>query len=141
MARDTRVNEHIYETLLARYETANITKRLEDSKSETTFEVIEKARFPARPISPTPLKVMQMGLALSVLLSIGLVVLLEYLDNSFRCIHEAGKVLSKPILGAISRIVTTDDLKNLRRANTFAFLLMLLVIVALLYTGIHFYIN
>ncbi|MFH1061561.1 MAG: GNVR domain-containing protein [Candidatus Omnitrophota bacterium] len=141
LARDNRVNEHLYETLLARLETANITKRLEDSKSKTTFEIIEKARLPLKPMSPTMIKIIFSALIISLMSAVGVVMGLEYLDTSFKNTNEIQEFLGKPALGAIPGIYTVQDVKSRknRLAIRWGFLMIFLALLAS--TGIYFYIN
>jgi len=110
LARDAGVNENIYSTLLQRLETAKITQRLQASKEGTQYTILEPARIPLAPYQPNKLLVALVGLFLGVLTGIGLVIGAEFLDKSFIDVEEAKNFLGVPLLGAISKINTTDSI-------------------------------
>jgi len=141
LARDNRVNEHIYETLLARLETANITKRLEDSKGKTAFEIIEKARLPLKPISPIMIKIIFVAIIISLISAIGVVMGLEYLDTSFKNTKEILEYLGKPVLGAIAMVLTMEDIKIRKNKFRIRWLFVLMFMALLFGIGIYFYYN
>ena len=110
MARDVNVNENIYNNLLQRLETAKITQRLQSSKEGTRYTIIEDARVPSRPVKPNKILVSFMGLFLGLILGVGLIFMLEFLDKSFLDIHEASAYLKIPLLGGISKINTVESI-------------------------------
>lgn len=110
MARDINVNERIYQMLLERLETAKITQRLDVSKEGTRYNVIEPARLPLTPTKPNKLRVIFLGLVLGSFAGTGLVFSREFLDHSFLDIEDAKANLKLPVLGAISRITTQEEI-------------------------------
>ena len=118
-ARDTGVNEKLYKTLLERLETAKLTQRLESSKEGTKYTILDPARLPLRPAKPNKVAVLLMGAFCGACAGIGLIFLIEVLDHSFLGVDEAKTYLDLPILGAVSKIITQDDLKaqRLKRAS------------------------
>lgn len=110
-AKDETVNQKIYNTLLERLETAKITQRLEASKEGTRYTILDPARLPLKPKWPNKPLVLLMGIFVGACAGIGLVLLMELFDHSFLGIDEARALLELPIFGAISKIVTEDDLK------------------------------
>ncbi len=118
-ARDTNVNQKLYNTLLERLETAKITQRLEASKEGTRYTILDPARLPLKPTKPNKLLVMFLGIFFGGCVGMGLVFATELLDHSFIGIDEAQAYLELPVLGAISKIITSADLKaqEMRRAK------------------------
>lgn len=110
LARDKNVNEQIYNMLLQKLETAKITQRLEVSKQGTRYTVIDPARLPLRPAKPNKLMVIFMGLLVGATSGTGLVFGKEFLDQSFIDIDDAKDTLEFPVLGAISRITTQEEI-------------------------------
>lgn len=110
LARDMNVNQQIYNMILQRLETARISKRLEASKEGTRYTVLDPPRIPLAPIKPNKLLVTLLGAFLGGALGAGIIVLMEFVDTSFIGVDEAKAILKLPILGAISKITTTEDI-------------------------------
>lgn len=114
IARDVAVNEQIYNTLLQRLETAKITQRLQLSKEGTRYTVLDPPRIPLKPFKPNKVLIAFIGLFLGTMSGIGLVIITEFLDKSFIDVEEAKNFLGVPLLGAISKINTTESLRRER---------------------------
>ncbi len=112
VARDINVNENIYQMLLQRLETAKITQRLEASKSGTHYSIIDPPRIPLSPAKPNKIQVIFLGLILGAFSGTGLVFAGEFLDHSFLDIEDAKQNLQLPVLGAISRITTQEEIDS-----------------------------
>jgi uncharacterized protein involved in exopolysaccharide biosynthesis len=109
-ARDKNVNEQIYNMLLQKLETAKITQRLEASKQGTRYTVLDPPRLPLRPAKPNKLMVIFVGLFLGCGAGTGLVFGKEFMDHSFLDIEDAKDNLELPVLGAISRLTTQEEI-------------------------------
>lgn len=112
LARDMNVNENIYNMLLQKLETAKITQRLETSKEGTRYTILDPPRFPLKPVKPKKILVIFMGLFLGLAAGAGLVFGSEFIDQSILDIEEAKRILQLPILGAISRITTKEEIEQ-----------------------------
>ncbi len=121
LTRDYSVNESIYRGLLEKLERAKITGRLGEDKEGGKFVVIERARFPLRPIKPNLIQVLIISLVVGIALGIGLVLLVEYLDQAIQSTEEAAEFLQLPVLGSIPTILTEDDLTAQRQKRTWKF--------------------
>jgi len=110
LARDMNVNENIYNMLLQKLETAKITQRLETSREGTRYTIIDPPRLPFKPVKPNKIKVMLLGLFLGAASGAGLVFGKEFIDQSFLDIEDAKQKLDLPILGAISRLTTQEEI-------------------------------
>ncbi len=115
LTRDYSVNEQIYRGLLEKLERAKITGRLGEDDQGGKFVVIERARYPLRPIKPQLVQVFLMALLGGIGLGVGAVILSEYLDQSIQNAEEVAELLEVPVLGSISTIVTASDLEHRRR--------------------------
>jgi len=116
--RDANVNKKLYDTLLERLETAKITQRLEASKEGTRYTILDPTRLPLKPVKPKKPLVLFMGMFLGACAGGGLIFGAEMLDHSFLGVDEAKEFLELPIFGAISKIITTTDLKTQKMRNS-----------------------
>jgi succinoglycan biosynthesis transport protein ExoP len=68
------------------------------------LSIVEPADLPTRPVSPRTGLNVALAIAIGLTLSIGAVLLLEYLDDSIRSPAEVRTLLNAPILAGIGRI-------------------------------------
>lgn len=115
MARDVGVNESIYNSLLQRLETAKITQRLQASKEGMRYIVLDPPRIPHLPIQPNKLFNALIGFLLGLAAGAAVVFIMEFLDKSFLDVQEAQAYFGAPVLGAISRITTAEDIEESRQ--------------------------
>lgn len=64
------------------------------------------------PIKPSPLLNMAIAFVVGLMASIGLVFLLEYLDNTIKTEQDIEKILELPVLGVISKIQSQEEGKR-----------------------------
>ncbi|MBU3101565.1 MULTISPECIES: YveK family protein [Clostridium] len=69
------------------------------------IQVMDKAVIPLNPISPNKKLNLVIGLFLGLMLSLGVVFLLEYMDNTIKTESDVEKYLGLPVLGVIPRII------------------------------------
>ncbi|WP_195953770.1 YveK family protein [Clostridium saudiense] len=69
--------------------------------SNGNVRIIEEVQFPENAISPNKMKNIVMAFLLGFIVSIGLVLLLEYLDNTYKNKDQLEKELGIPVLGCI----------------------------------------
>lgn len=117
-ARDQGVTQKIYNELLSRLETAKITQRLEASREGTRYTILDPARLPLKPAKPNKMMVLFIGIFLGAAVGMSFVLLAELFDHSFLGIDEARAVLDLPIFGAVSKIITQEDLEVQKIRNT-----------------------
>ncbi len=138
MARDAKVNENIYNMLLQRLETAKITQRLEASKQGTRYTVLDPPRLPLKPVRPNKPLIGFIGAFFGIAAGIGLVLLMEFTDNSILSIDEAKEFLEYPILGGISKILTEEDIAVRRGRSRFRmFVFLSASTLLILITGLY----
>ena len=64
-------------------------------------QVIQKPQLPEHPVSPNKKLNILIAFVLGLMVGVGIVLLLEYLDNTFKSREELEKTLDLPIIGAI----------------------------------------
>jgi len=138
VGRDMNVNENIYNMLLQKLETAKITQRLDASKEGTRYTIIEPPRLPLKPAKPNKLKVIFLGLVLGSFTGTGLVFGKEFMERSFLDIEDAKQNLDFPVLGAISRITTQEEINKERNRERNLIILVLALSVIFISASVLF---
>ncbi|MGL5417358.1 MAG: YveK family protein [Clostridium sp.] len=64
-------------------------------------QIIEEAKLPVNPVSPNKKMNILISLVLGVMIGVGIVLLKEFLDNTFKNKDDLEKVLGVPVLGII----------------------------------------
>ncbi|MDT8716515.1 capsular biosynthesis protein [Clostridium sp. 19966] len=75
---------------------------------EDNVQILDEAKLPTSPDSPKPLLNMMIAFLLGLMLSIGLLFLLEYMDNTVKTEEEIEKLCGVPVIGIIP-LVTQDE--------------------------------
>jgi capsular polysaccharide biosynthesis protein len=65
-------------------------------------EIIDEAQLPIEPDSPKPVRNTVMAFFISIMFSIGLVIILDYLDNTIKTKEDVEKLLELPVIGMVS---------------------------------------
>lgn len=108
-ARDYVTTKEMYESLLKRYEDAQMAESMEQGQRGEQFRVLDYA-VPARsPMAPNRARLAVTGLMLSMGLAVGAVVLAETVDSSFHTPDEVRGFTRVPLLASIPRITTERD--------------------------------
>jgi capsular polysaccharide biosynthesis protein len=68
------------------------------------ISIIDPATLPSRPISPNVAKTVLFATAIGLGLAVGVVVLIEFLDDTLKSSDEAARITQLPVLGTIARI-------------------------------------
>ncbi|MPQ43426.1 YveK family protein [Clostridium tarantellae] len=66
-------------------------------------QVIQKAEIPTSPVSPNKLLNMVIAFILGIMISLGIIFLLEYLDNTFKSRKDVENYFNIPVIGAIPK--------------------------------------
>lgn len=123
-----------YSELKAKVQQAKLAQTLEEEQKGESFTLIEPPVVPDKPEKGTRTKVFLAGLAASLLVGLGMVVLAEALDSSVRGQRALQAVTGIPTMMVIPYIESEDDVQRHRRRVKLAWIvsLILLVITVLL---------
>lgn len=100
---------------------ATMAQDIATSLQADTFQILERAPIPETPISPKPLMILMAGLAVGAALGVGIVFLLEFLDQTYKTAADVATDLGVPVIATITRIeqvrgTTKKDL-SMRKAG------------------------
>ncbi|MDQ0149526.1 YveK family protein [Eubacterium multiforme] len=79
------------------------------------IQVVEKASYPHKPVSPNKKLNILIAFVLGLVVSVGLSLLLEFMDNTFKSKEELEKVLELPVLGTIPELDSEDGVDRRRK--------------------------
>jgi len=99
LLRNTRINEDIYDTLLAQLTEAGIAEQTDT----WDVQVIERAYVPHTRLKPKPTKNAAFGGIIGLLLGVAVCMILEYLDDSFKTAEEVERLLELPVLAVLPK--------------------------------------
>ena len=117
LTRDYDTMQKAYEDLLTKSGAAKVAVDLENRQIGENFRVLDPARVPVKPIGPKRLQISGIGLMAGFALAIGIAVLFELKDASFRSEADVLGILSLPVLASIPYVETADERnRRVRRA-------------------------
>ena len=108
LMRDQRVNEEIYVMLRSKYEEMRISEVMKISG----IHVIDEAIVPTNPVKPRKLINTTIAGILGFFVAVGITLILDQMDTTFRTLEEVERVVNAPILGVIPSI---DSVQRMRK--------------------------
>jgi polysaccharide chain length determinant protein (PEP-CTERM system associated) len=104
LTRDYQAEKELYESLLKKYDEAQLGENLETDRHGEQFRVLEEAQPPSAPVAPNRLRLVLMGLLFAVAAGIGAVLATEQFDTSFHGVEDLRQFTRVPVLASIPRI-------------------------------------
>ena len=114
VSRDYEATKEAHQSLMRRYEDAQIAESMEQRQKGEQFRVLDPALPSGATAAPNRPRLLLMTLALSVGFAIGVVVLAEMIDTSFHSAADLRAFTTVPVLVSIPRIITEADLGRRR---------------------------
>ena len=109
LTRDYDTQQAAYRELLAKSEAANLAKNMEDQSIGERFRIVDPAVVPVRPLPSQRIRYNVVGLAVGLLLGLGIAALLELKDKSFRTEADVLDALSLPVLATVPYVQSAAD--------------------------------
>ena len=115
LSRDYKTMKELYNALLQRYQEAQVAESMEHGQKGDQFRLLDQAIPSTRPAAPSRLRLIFIGLILSIGLAGGAVKLIEHRDTSFHMLKELQAFTKVPVLARIPCIVTKADTSQRHR--------------------------
>lgn len=112
LTRDYQNTKSAYDELMKKRLEAEQAEKLEISQQGEQFRVLDPAKVPYKPFKPNRPRILLMGFILALGLGGGLVVLLEYLDQSFYSVNDLESYLGLPVLASIPLVPSVSKQKR-----------------------------
>jgi polysaccharide chain length determinant protein (PEP-CTERM system associated) len=137
LTRDYDVIKKSYDELLNRRESAKIGSDLETQTQTVQFRIVDPPEAPPTPIAPKRPLLLALVLVGGVVAGAAFVFLLAQADDSVSSVRELKDVLSLPVLGGISKVITPAQRRQ-RVIDTLAFTATSLALVVAYITIVSF---
>jgi len=112
ITQDYTVASELYLSLLQRYQSAFLTERM--NMQDEQFRILDPALVSRQPVAPNRLRLLLMGLMLSLGAAGGTALLAEVNDTSFHTVDDVRAFTSVPVLVSIPLIATPEDTRRRR---------------------------
>jgi len=116
ITRDWTAAKDVYDSLLKRYDEAQLNQSVETDRQGERFRVLESAIPPEGPSAPNRMRLMIMGFLLALAAAVAAVLAVEQFDTSFHSIDELREFTAVPVLVAIPPIGPAPTRQRVRMA-------------------------
>ena len=113
-ARDYATTKEFYQSLLKRYEDAQIAESMEQGQKSEQFRILDHAVPSKEPLAPNRMRLGMLALALSLGAAALVAMLRERLDTSFHTVDDLRAFSRIPVITGIPPLVTEGDLRQRR---------------------------
>jgi len=124
LTRDYEVNRDVYQDLLKRRENARVSMNLDEEGRGLTFRIQEPAVMPTRPAGLRPMHFAMAGLAIGLVLPLGLLFGYARLDPRVRSAAMIERIAGIPVLAAVPPYPTPSDRRRKTAQLVIAFVLV-----------------
>ena len=97
LQRNVETNQKLYDILLSKVQESRIVEDIDISN----IRIVERAELPLEPVVPHKNLNLLLGLHFGLVLAIGLILFLEYLDRSLRTEEDVQRHLGQPVLAVV----------------------------------------
>jgi succinoglycan biosynthesis transport protein ExoP len=104
VTRDRQVAKDLYDSMLKRFDEAQLAASLETDRQGERFRVLEPALPPEGPTGPNRIRLILMSLLLALAVGVAVVLAAEQFDASFHGVDEVREFTSVPVLVSIPPI-------------------------------------
>jgi polysaccharide chain length determinant protein (PEP-CTERM system associated) len=130
ITRDYQGSKDLYDSLLKRYEEAQVGESMEVDRQGEHFRILEPALPPPSPVAPNRLRLLVVGLLLAVAAGGVAALVAEQLDPTFHSADALREFTSVPVLATIPFISTGRGRQALRWTLATASVLAAIALVA-----------
>ena len=106
ISRDYANTKERYDSLLKRYEEAQLAESLEQGRNAEQFRILDPALPPLEPVAPNRIRLLVLGLLLAAGLAVGAVLAAERIDSGFHDIEDLRAFVPVPTIGSVPMIQT-----------------------------------
>jgi exopolysaccharide transport family protein len=113
LKREVESNQQLYKDLMSRTKQTG----LETELKTTNIRIVEKAEVPRGPIAPRKTRNYQLAVIIGLLLGIGLIMVFEHMDNTFKTPEDVKQHLGLPFLGMVPDVAARAPTAHVARPS------------------------
>ncbi len=130
--RDYSATKDLYDSLLKRYDDAQLGESMENDKQGERFRILEAALPPSGPIAPNRFRLLIIGVLFAVAAAGVAALVAEQFDSTFHSIDDVREFTSVPVLVSIPSIAPGHGRRAVRFVLATASLILVVAIVGAL---------
>ena len=138
LLHEVETNQAIYDAFLESKTTAQINEAIQSTTLGVRISVIEQAERPITPVKPDKMKIIVMAAMFGMICGLGLILLTEYLDDSFRTVNEVHRILQLPVLGTIPKTISHFAWEKKQRGKMILVWTIVLLLFITMVSGVMF---
>ncbi len=120
LARGFETAKETYASLLKRYEDAQLAESMEQSRQGEQFRILDSAIPAKQPLAPNRIRLILVGVVLSLGAAAAAAVLAERLDTSFHTFDDLRSFARVPVLASIPHVASAAETARLARRRWLA---------------------
>ena len=129
LQRDYENLSVMYKSLLNRKLEAEMAVSMEQKQKGEQFQILESARLPRIPAKPNLMMMMIASIVIGLGVGSGLVVLREYMQDTYNGPEEIESELEIPVIAAIPKVLTKRDIFMRRAEVTLCSLVIIMTVI------------
>jgi uncharacterized protein involved in exopolysaccharide biosynthesis len=134
ITRDYNAAKDLYDSLLKRFDDAQLASSMETDRQGERFRILEPAMPPSSPVAPNRNRLMIMGFILALIVAAGAALMAEQFDSTFHSVADLREFTKVPVLGAVSPIATVTAGRTFKLALATASAVAVIWIIVVLST-------
>jgi polysaccharide chain length determinant protein (PEP-CTERM system associated) len=132
ITRDYTGTKDLYDSLLKRYDDAQVAESMENDKQGERFRILENALPPSGPIAPDRPRLMMLGLIAAFVAAVAAALAAEQFDSTFHTVEDLRSFTQVPVLATICEIRPGRTRRAFRFVLATASVLAVIAVVAVL---------
>jgi succinoglycan biosynthesis transport protein ExoP len=132
ITRDYSATKDLYDSLLKRYDDAQLGESMENDKQGERFRILEAALPPAGPMAPNRPRLVIIGLLFAIAAAAVAALVAEQFDSTFHSLDDVREFTSVPVLASIPNIAPGHGRRAVRFVLATASLILVVAIVGAL---------
>jgi len=132
--RDYQINKGLYEDLVKRRESSELSYQAEQTGDELQFKIIEPPIVPLIPVSPDRILLSTFVLIAAFAGGIGIALLYEQLNPTYYTRQQLIDNISLPVLGSVS--MYWSDVERSKRKLEISLFILIVLLVLIAYAGL-----